>query len=200
MGTVRSDCQTLALLCAIVAWAPAANAAPVTYDFEVVEENGPLAGTTAIGVFSFEDTIIPPGGGTVEQAGLFTDLDFTWDGVQYTEATANTGVLGFDASGTLVQAGFGTTCVGCPNPDFQPGDWLFIWNFPIIPGVFLTNFSYFVEVEPFLFDTQDIRICPGACTVPEPGTLPLAVGAVVICLASLRWMRGGVLHERYAQG
>jgi hypothetical protein len=160
----------------------------VTYGFEVIEEDGPLAGTTAIGVFSFEDSIVPSGGGTLEQAGLITDLDFTWDGVQHTEATANTGFLGFDASGALIQAGFGTTCIACPNPDFQPGDWLLIWNFPILPGILLTNFIYAVDVEPFLFSTQDIRVCPGACTAPEPGTLAL-VAAAAVWSASLRWLR-----------
>lgn len=89
-----------------------AKAAPVTYDFTANGgPSGPLAGEASSGSFTFDDSIIPSGGGEVDQANVFTDLTFTWNGIGYTESTANTGRLTFDSSGALVPMFFfGNLC------------------------------------------------------------------------------------------
>jgi len=98
------------LIAACVACATAATASPIAYDFTVTAVDGPLAGTLAQGDFTFDSSSITPG--AVNGAtGLFTSLHFTWNGVVYTEATANTGALVFDASGELINALFGTMCM-----------------------------------------------------------------------------------------
>jgi hypothetical protein len=92
--------------------APVAHATLMTYGFEVTATSGPLNGTTESGMFSFDDSIIPGGGGILNTAGLLSDLDFSWNGITYDETTANTGGLGFDAAGDLNLALFGTDCGG----------------------------------------------------------------------------------------
>jgi hypothetical protein len=145
-----------------------------------------LAGTTGAGVFTFESSIVPVGGGTVAEADLLTDLDFTWGGVRYTEATANTGLLGFDPSGDLTHAMFGTTCFdgGCNLPQ-QQEDWILIYNFPITPALVLTTFAYGAGDG---FMNPDVRLCSGACAIPEPGTVPLLAIAAT-CFVIL-WRMG----------
>ena len=65
----------------------------ITYRFTVTSDVGPLAGVTADGTFTYDTVITPPGGGTVNAVGLFSDLNFTWDGITYKASTANTGYL-----------------------------------------------------------------------------------------------------------
>jgi hypothetical protein len=88
----------------------AANAATVTYDFTVVGTTGPLTGVSSNGSFSFDSSIIPGGGGFVTVAGSFTSLAFSWNGISYSAATANTGQLGFNAAGNLTNFFFGDKC------------------------------------------------------------------------------------------
>jgi hypothetical protein len=92
-----------------------ANASPITYDFTVTGTTGPLSGITATGSFAYDSSIVPAGGGSVSGTNLLTTLNFTWDGIIYNQTTANTGSLGFDPSGALFNAEFGTNCTagGC---------------------------------------------------------------------------------------
>jgi hypothetical protein len=77
-----------------------ASASDITYDFTVTASTGPLAGTVSNGSFSYDSSVVDPGQ-FVLGTTLLTDLDFTWEGVSYTAATANTGWLQFDATGAL---------------------------------------------------------------------------------------------------
>jgi hypothetical protein len=87
-----------------------AKAVPITYDFTVNGGvAGPLAGIVAHGTFSYDSSSITPGM-EHDATGLLTSLSFSWNGVTYTQATANTGYLSFDASGNLTEAVFGTNC------------------------------------------------------------------------------------------
>src|SRR5262245_34021366 len=89
----------------------ALQGATITYDFLVDGgDSGPLAGVSASGFFSFDDSIVPPDAGDVLEAGLLSDLEFSWNGVSYDETTANTGYLVFDATGALVDGAFGSDC------------------------------------------------------------------------------------------
>jgi hypothetical protein len=126
-----------------------AQAVPVTYQFGVTATDGPLVGTTSIGTFTFDSSIIPAGGGFVSIAGLFTDLAFSWDGVNFDETTANTADLGFEADGTLIYTLFGTHCgpsgFGCgvggyPEP--------YQWQFNIYYG--FGAFSYLTPADPMM--------------------------------------------------
>jgi hypothetical protein len=91
--------------------APAAQAVPVTYDFTVNGgPDGPLAGVTSSGFFTFDDSVVPAGGGLVNQTGLFVDFGFTWNGIAYDETTANSALLAFEPSGDLYGATFGSHC------------------------------------------------------------------------------------------
>lgn len=154
-----------------------ASADPVDYSFQVTVTTGPLAGTVANGTFSFDDGIIPPGGGAVSQAGLLTDLDFTWNGTAYTEATANTGFMVFDAVGGLSSLCFGnnadagscTVLFGFDQWYLSPGDGGFVYSLPGIRDGFFGNVS-FREVT----------------AVPEPGTVFLILAGLLVLLMHRR--------------
>ena len=88
----------------------AADATPVNYTFSVTAGDGPLAGTTAAGTFSYDTSSIVLNG-TNPSTGLLTALNFTWDGITYSQTTANTGLLQFGATGMLTRSLFGTNCV-----------------------------------------------------------------------------------------
>jgi hypothetical protein len=119
----------------------------ITYDFTVTATTGPLAGTVAHGTFSYDSSSITPGGQN-SATGLLTSLNFSWDGVAYTQATANTGFLSFDASGNLTSAGFGSdcsagTCSGMANrddfaafPDLVDPFGTFFYDVPGLSGPF----------------------------------------------------------------
>ena len=80
---------------------PSLQAATVTYDFSVAVMTGPAGGSTAFGHFSYDSASVSAGGGYNSATGLLTDLAFALDGTSYTEATANTGSLGFNSLGDL---------------------------------------------------------------------------------------------------
>jgi PEP-CTERM motif-containing protein len=143
---------------------------PITYDFTVTATNGPLAGDVASGSFTFDSSIIPAGGGTVSQIGLLTDLSFTWDGIAYTSATANTGWLLFNSAGTLEFPVFGTDC--------HPGSCNLAQPPPPTDGWSIGGRGFFYDLPssstPFFVGTvsyfPDIA-APHA--VPEPAILSL---------------------------
>lgn len=109
-----------------------AAAAPTAYQFAVTGLNGPLAGVTSVGTFTFDPSIVPEGGGYVFVAGVFTHLSFSWEGVHYDETTANTGDLGFQPDGSLFHALFGTDCgpsgFGCGAGGSRPIDWVIAFD------------------------------------------------------------------------
>jgi hypothetical protein len=146
-----------------------ATAAPISYDFTVNGGlSGPLAGVTSSGFFTFDDSIIPVGGGTVLQGGLFTDLAFSWNGIAYDESTANTGILTFDASGALVPLFyFGNNCVGAVcSISHLTNQWALQMN---------DEGGYFTYGLPDVFGLQfgPATYSPRAAVAPEPGTLLL---------------------------
>jgi hypothetical protein len=158
-----------------------AGAVPITYQFGVTAIDGPLAGTTSLGTFTFDTSIIPSGGGFVSIAGLFTQLAFAWQGFNYDETTANTGTLGFEADGTLIYALFGTDCgpsgFGCGvGPDLDQ------WSFDIYYGA--GAFYYRSPADPIAIFTGTTALT-GPVSIAAPGTLPL----LCLALAALAFLR-----------
>ena len=142
-----------------------AEATPVTYAFTVTATDGPLAGTTETGTFTYDTSIVPPGGGSVGGTNLLTALHFTWDGITYDQTTANTGNLGFDASGSLFTAEFGTNCLvgGCSiTSGFEQ------WAVSATVLGTVGGFGYAVAGVPGQFDGNAILTL-----VPEPSVLSL---------------------------
>jgi PEP-CTERM motif len=133
----------------------AANAVPVTYQFTVSD------GLNSSGFFTYDDSIIPLGGGTLFQTGLLTDLAFTWNGVAYDETTANTGILSFDSSGGLTFARFGTHCSGGTCSVL-----------PDTPSWSLTGGFFFSGGDGSVTTYEGLRM-GRVSSVPEPGTLAL---------------------------
>jgi hypothetical protein len=156
----------------------AASATTITYDFTVTASAGPLAGDTAKGSFSFDSSVIPAGGGEVDGIGLLTSLTFTWDGIAYTAATANTGLLSFNASGALTDACFGNNsssgvCQANQGTEqwlVSLGNSLFAYSVPqvgVAPTTWLGTASF------------------SKASVPEPATLAL----LGLALAALSVMK-----------
>ena len=171
----------LAVAAAWLALLPqAAVATPITYDFAVAATSGPLAGATATGSFTFDSSSIPASlPGSNSATGLLTALTFTWDGIAYGPATANTGWLTFDAAGELATAGFGTNCgagfcvvtVGPADQWYAVGT-MFAYAFPGAPGLGFGT----VEMRP-------------RAAVPEPASVALLALALAAMAASRRRAR-----------
>lgn len=151
-----------------------AKAAIETFDFTVTATSGSLNGTSASGSFSFDSSIIPAGGGDVISNGLLKDLAFTWHGISYTAATANTGDLRFDASGALTGAIFGNDCTTpgvAPNCEIVFGQetWAVAW----FSALSQFNFDYSTPSDAHLGLQKGTSAITPASAVPEPASLAL---------------------------
>jgi hypothetical protein len=152
----------------------AADASPVNYMLSVTATSGPLNGTTASGTFSYDTNSIVPGGFNAN-AGLLTALNFTWDRITYNQTTANTGTLGFDATGMLISSLFGNACIAgdCGVVTGQE-----LW-FVDIPG-FLSNFAYTVSgVQGIFSGTVTESLVVPAPLIGHGLPVLLAVGGIL---------------------
>ncbi len=156
------------------------HTAPVTYEFTVTAITGPLAGVSSTGTFSFEDTIVPAGGGALGQMGLLSDLSFVWDGLSYDETTANTGRLTFDSTGDLIGFSIGNQCGnGFCLTGFGPNE----WYVAAIVGA--------DDLFAYGADTGSLRYALMTSTVPEPAGIALAgLALAALGVTRARRLRG----------
>lgn len=160
----------LAAAIVVFSFATAAQATPINYDFTVDVTTGPLSGTTANGSFSYDSSSITPGAYNLAM-GLLTAFDFTFNGIAYGAATANTGWLAFDAAGNLNDFAFGNSCgPGSCGITISLNDWFvstgfFGYGLPAFSGIGEGGVTY--------------ALAP--VNVPEPGTPGLfGLGALVM--------------------
>jgi len=163
----------------ILALLPASSFASIlTYDFITIAVSGSLAGESAEGRFSFDSSLAHPG--YRYGSSLLSDLSFTWDGINYDETTANTGWLGFGASGDLVSFAFGTNCSpGICSVSSGHEQW-YMTGTPNFLGSFVyaqpgsNGIGYGLNVS-----------APGATQVSEPAPLAL-IGCALVLLGVMR--------------
>lgn len=175
---------TLILLGAsIVMMVMPAQATLVSYDFEVAATSGPLSGTTADGTFTFDGSVIPPGGGPSTVGGpLFTALSFTWDGIHYDQTTANTWggpftQVVFNSGGAPTTLAFGTAGLPGRLGIVTGTEGWYVSAQPSASTIFV--YSRLGDPSPS-YGTASIEL---VSAVPEPSTLLLlGSGLAGLCL------------------
>ena len=162
-----------------------AQAILITVNFTVTAAAGdPVnAGAIANGSFSFDSSIIPPGGGNV---GVLdpSGLSFTWTGTTWTDANARLGsgdalfdALIFDAAGNLASwSAFGDPSDRLLETDLTAPD-----DFSIINGV---AFLYHNQGQASFFEGS-ITWSTSTGSAPEPASW-LLLGAALVGLVGVR--------------
>jgi len=152
----------------------AASASTVTYDFAIMNVNGPLGPGPLSGSFSFDSSTIDPGQSVTGPS--LTALNFTLNAITYNASTANDGFLTFGSTGQVVDF-----CIG--NSFLSPG----VCNVNDFSNTFLFNPNQFFYATPTTFITET----DGGITfseVPEPGTF-LLLGTGLLSCAGFAWRR-----------
>jgi hypothetical protein len=163
--------KILGLLSVGLMAAPAAEAALLTWDFNVLIDGGPGIGSTLPGFVTVDNTGLPVGPG-ISQTGLISDLGFSFGGVSYNAASANTGFLQFNPDGSLRALSFGTNCfAGSCATGVRPS-WLLVIGSARVgdPADFdfgATTLAGEVVRGDMTFSLRQSN------AVPEPGTLAL---------------------------
>lgn len=156
-----------------------AEAATVTFNFTVTATSGSLSGQSSTGFFSFDDSIIPSGGGLVRATGLLTNLSFEWNSITYDTSTANTGFFDFGSSGDF-DACFGTNASagGCSAGAHEE-----IWYVALSKN----GGGFFNYATPNDYVSDGTVSYSLVENVPLPASLPLLItGLVVTGFVALR--------------
>jgi hypothetical protein len=159
-----------------------AQAATVTYDFTAAATSGPLAGDAASGSLSFHDSLLAVPNNNYAQAGLLTDLSFTWDGTTFNAATANTGQISSGAAGQLALLAFGDNCSasGCTASTADPNDWFVSYSFADQSG----RFVYANSAGSYV--SSDVTFSPIPTPLPASAWLLLSGALGVALLRAVR--------------
>jgi hypothetical protein len=168
------------VIAGVLALPATAFAALVTYDFSVnAGPDGPLAGATATGHFTFDDAITADADidGNLFRGGLFQSFAFVWNNIAYSTANTDTGGMSFEvgASGVtnkVTLAGFGTHCPQGCSIRYGTNDWF------IEVGHNEGGFGYGLPsfADRIFVGTASMR--RRDATVPEPNTLALLMLAL----------------------
>ncbi len=148
------------------------QAAIVTYDFTVTATEGSLAGTTASGLLSFDDSLLAVPNTSNQQTGLLTDLSFTWNGTTFDASTANTGFINSGVAGQLARMSFGDNCYagGCSVSRSDPNDWYIDYN----PLGTSTSFVYSDGTSVSSSSEVTFSLVPTPVPLPAAGWLLLS--------------------------
>lgn len=152
-----------------------AQAALVTYDFTVTATSGSLAGDTASGSLSFDDSLLTTPNTNNAQPGLLTDLSFTWKGTTFDSSTANTGLIASGAAGQLAGIAFGDDCSAggnCTANAAKPNDWFVSYSFTNKTGVF----AYADSAGSYT--SSEVTFTPIPTPLPASGWLLLSAAAL----------------------
>tara|TARA_E500000305_G_scaffold48759_1_gene38098 strand:- start:8122 stop:8649 length:528 start_codon:yes stop_codon:yes gene_type:complete len=163
------------LLITIALFSSGISAGPIQVFFEFGDDQGPWGAFSGTGSISFDESIIPLGGGYLNEVGLLTGLSVTVGGIAYDEATANTGWLEFSSSGELESVAFGTHCeAGACYSTHYEDLWYMVVSLVGHEGVFVYRAPDFAVAERGYVNTTS--------TVPAPATLALfGLGVAGLC-------------------
>lgn len=183
MSVLHTPALALAAVVLSLAIAPAARATPITYNFTVTATGGPLQGISSNGSFTYDSSSATPGAYN-NANDLLTALDFTWDGITYTAATANSGNLGFDGNGQLIDFMLGDDCdsAGTCYSAWGNDHWY------AMPGTGVFGFTYTVPAVQGAWH-GDVTYSLATMSVPEPGNLWLFAGGMLLAFGGFGVMR-----------
>jgi len=172
----------LALAVLTLAFAVPAQAVLITVNFTVTADpiDAANAGQSATGSFSFDDSLVPAGGGTVGSAGgpdLSTDIALTWNGASWDETNADLFTLSFDVDGKVTDFGLGGSIGGSFGLSGGQNDFRII---AVVPLVGQIGFDY-TRPSPLVTYTNG-SVASWSVDygeVPEPSSMLLLGGALV---------------------
>jgi len=157
-----------------------AQASTVSYDFTAAATSGPLAGDAASGSLSFDDSLLAVPNTNYAQAGLLTNLSFTWDGTTFNASTANTGQISSGAAGQLALLAFGDNCSasGCIASSADANDWFISYSSANQSG----RFVYADGAGSYV--SSDVTFSP--IPTPLPASAWLLLSGALLGVALLR--------------
>ena len=174
-----------------VLMASPAYADPITVSFTALPAPGdPVNLRPSRGTFTFDSSLIPPGGGDVQNwLGLeVIDINFHWGHTLFTKANAGVGELLFSSSGQLLGwevGGLSQGILGIPNPPLAFVDDFWAYTFAGLGGGEPNVFLYTVAGHPGSWEGSFVTDSVPA--VPEPSTiLLLGGGLIAVLLRSVR--------------
>jgi hypothetical protein len=130
-----------------------------------------LNGASSAGYFTFDDAMIPVGGGIVTQADVLSSLEFSWMGTDYTASTANTGFVFFSPIPGIFSITFGSNCTAV-HCTVGVSDTFFVTAFGSGSGLLAYNLGgVFGGGTLSRLDQCNAVNCGRAVPLPASGTL-----------------------------
>jgi hypothetical protein len=192
---------TRVALCAffLAVFSTPAHAEPIRVTFTAIPAAGdPVNTSPSTGFFTFDSSLIPAGGGTVQDStfGLgASEVDFRWSRTHFTTANADIGELQFSPAGDLLAFVLG----GTASPTGMGGIYSYIIGpaSAVIDDIFVTSFAGVGGASGITYTNAGVegalhgRLVTDAvpAPVPEPSTI-LLLGTGALALARRRYKLG----------